>query len=598
MRKLLIVADSEFEATQMKQCLQLDKTIIETTSAHEGSRVALESNPDGVMLVVDVNKPSHSHVKSELEEAGFPVMPVKTGTIDIKSLNHKARELLMRKQCDKELLEQKTFLENKIRYKESKFQYLFNSLSDAVFIHDLEGNFLEVNDVACSRYGYSKDEFLRMTPKDIDTPEYAKLMSLKIEMLLIKGSALFEVEQRTKAGKRFPVELSSRVIEYEDKTAILSIARDISQRKEAETELFQERQQKLTILDSLSETVLYLDKDLRIKWANPHAKKQFPNALVGKHCCEVLHGRMFSSDNCPAKKALKTGKKQHLEIKTSEGKYWNVRANPVIDQEKKIVGIVASILDITELKQTEENLLQYQRDLEKMVHERTLELEESNKLKDIFLDILHHDLLNPAGVIKGYSHLLVEQETDDIKKEEELRIEEQARKIIEIIDNASKLSKLRSSRDLELQDCDLCLLLKKTVTNFKEQLEDRNMQVECDLPKSCVSRVNPIIEEVFANLISNAIKYSPEGSTIKTSIVDSEGYWEGRIADSGEGIPDSEKENVFHRFERINKGSVKGIGLGLAIVKRIVELHNGEVGVRDNPEGKGSEFWFRVPKVR
>ncbi|MBP2029883.1 PAS domain S-box-containing protein [Methanohalophilus levihalophilus] len=577
--------------------MQLTDTIIETTYSYEESKLVLDSNPDGIMLVVDDSKKNQSAICSELEDAGFPVMHVKSGTIDIKSLNERTRELLMRKQCDKELLTQKHVLEKQIKDKENKFQHLFNSLSDAVFIHDLEGNFLEVNDIACNRYGYSRDEFLQMNKKDIDALEYAKMIGLKIEMVLIKGTALFEIVQRTKTGKKFPVELSSRVIEYEGKTGILSIARDISQRKLSEAELFQERQQKLTILDSLSETVLYLDRNLTIKWANPHAKEIFSSEIIGKQCCEVLHKKTNIPDDCPAKIALETGKKQHLEIKTSEGKYWNIRANPVVDQEKNIVGIVTSILDITELKQTEEDLLQYQRDLEKMVYERTTELEESNQLKDIFLDILHHDLLNPAGVIKGYSHLLARTETDSKKKEEELRIEEQSKKIIEIIDNASKLSKLRSSKDLELQEADLCMFLKKTVDNFKEQLASKNMHVEGELPENCTSLVNPIIEEVFANLISNAIKYSPEGSTIKTSIVSSENNWEVRITDSGEGIPDSEKENVFHRFERINKGSVKGIGLGLAIVKRIVELHGGDVGVRDNPEGKGSEFWFHLSKA-
>lgn len=342
---------------------------------------------------------------------------------------------------------------------------------------------------------------------------------------------------------------------------------------------------------------MYLDPNLRIRWANPQAQEVFSNDLIGKFCCEALHGLKVPPENCPAKAALETGKKQRLEFKTPEGKFWKVLVNPVMDQKKKVVGIVASILDITDLKQTEKDLRKYQQDLEKMVHERTMELEESNKLKDIFLDILHHDLLNPAGVIKGYSHLLVKQENNAEKKIEELRIEDQAKKIIEIIENASKLSKLRSSEDLELREINLCMFLRKSVANFREQLESKKMKIDRKHPESCKAYVNPIIEEVFFNLISNAIKYSPEGSTIKTSIVDFDNNWEVRVTDSGEGIPDSEKEIIFHRFERVDKIGVKGIGLGLAIVKRIIELHEGEVGVRDNPAGKGSEFWFRIKKA-
>ncbi len=122
---------------------------------------------------------------------------------------------------------------------ERKFRSLFNNLSDAVFIHDLEGNFLEVNDVACQRLGYHRDELLRMRPNDIDTPEYASAIPERIEEITQDGSALLKTEHITKTGERIPTEVHSRVVRYNGQESILSVARDISEREELEAQLRQ-----------------------------------------------------------------------------------------------------------------------------------------------------------------------------------------------------------------------------------------------------------------------------------------------------------------------------------------------------------------------
>lgn len=236
--KLLILADDSSEANSIKEYLGKDCTIIDVIDCDNGFQAAIKEKPNVILLVGDFAKQKYSHLKSELEKSDFPVLSVRTGEPKSEELDSKVRQTLTRNQCDEELFEQKQALEDKIRDKESKFQHLFNSLNDAVFIHDLEGKFLEVNDVACKRYGYSREEFFQMSPMDIDTPEHAKLVHTKIEKLLLKGSALFEIEQVTKDGHIFPVELSSRLIEYEGQKAVLTIARDISQRKISQDELF------------------------------------------------------------------------------------------------------------------------------------------------------------------------------------------------------------------------------------------------------------------------------------------------------------------------------------------------------------------------
>jgi PAS domain S-box-containing protein/putative nucleotidyltransferase with HDIG domain len=126
--------------------------------------------------------------------------------------------------------------EEAIQASEEKFKTLFNSASDAIFIHDLRGRFLEVNKVACERLGYSREGLLKMTLMDIDLPEYAVQMPQRIRELRRMGHIFFETALVGRDNTILPVELSSRIIDYEGKTAALSIARDITERKRAEEE--------------------------------------------------------------------------------------------------------------------------------------------------------------------------------------------------------------------------------------------------------------------------------------------------------------------------------------------------------------------------
>jgi PAS domain S-box-containing protein len=120
---------------------------------------------------------------------------------------------------------------------EARFRTLFDNAGDAIFIHNTEGRFLEVNRVACERLGYSREELLRMGPMNIDAPEFALFVPWRIEELQQHGHVFFETAHVKRDGTVIPIELSSRVIQYEGKSAILSIARDITERKRSEEAL-------------------------------------------------------------------------------------------------------------------------------------------------------------------------------------------------------------------------------------------------------------------------------------------------------------------------------------------------------------------------
>jgi PAS domain S-box-containing protein len=126
--------------------------------------------------------------------------------------------------------------EDALRKSEQEFRALFDNVSDAVFIIDTECRFLEVNRVACERLGYSRDELVHMSIPDIDGSDYAGLTPDGLARLIAPGQVLLETVHLHRDGSRFPVEINARMFEYQGAPALLSVARDISERKKAEAE--------------------------------------------------------------------------------------------------------------------------------------------------------------------------------------------------------------------------------------------------------------------------------------------------------------------------------------------------------------------------
>ncbi|WP_181685271.1 PAS domain S-box protein [Halorhabdus salina] len=136
------------------------------------------------------------------------------------------------------------------------FEDIFHAINDAVFVHDMDGRFLAVNESACEQLGYEKSELLRMTPWDIDTADRTGAIDDRIETIFEQGSLTFETVHVTKTGERTPVDITSSLVSYFGEEAILSVARDVTERKERERQLTRE-------VDRLEEFASVISHDLR-----------------------------------------------------------------------------------------------------------------------------------------------------------------------------------------------------------------------------------------------------------------------------------------------------------------------------------------------
>jgi len=277
---------------------------------------------------------------------------------------------------------------------------------------------------------------------------------------------------------------------------------------------------------------------------------------------------------------------QELNLQKPDGEFVPIELvskSVLIHRNKYILSMVG---DLTERKRAEKEQKEYAEDLER-----------SNELKVLFVDIMRHDLLNPAGIVQGYTEILFDMEYDEKKIDFLQKIEKHNKKLIDLIETTARFAKLESVEELEFGAMDIAAMFKIVEDNLRPQIEDKHITLEFKAERTYSANVNPMFEEVFVNLLSNAIKYSPEKSKVIIDIIDADENWKVTVTDFGEGVLDEHKTMLFDRFQRVNKVAVKGSGLGLAIVKRIVELHGGEVGVEDNPGGVGSVFWVTVGKA-
>lgn len=215
--------------------------------------------------------------------------------------------------------------------------------------------------------------------------------------------------------------------------------------------------------------------------------------------------------------------------------------------------------------------------------------------KNVAIDILHHDISNALTVIQGYVGSALEA-TEDEEIGDFLRtVLKYSKRIDEIMRNSIRLAKLENLENLEFQPIEINEILDGVMESYKILAREKDISFEKNLPEKSYIKANSIINEVFSNLISNAIKFSPEGSRVILRAEEEEEALVIKVIDSGPGVPDEHKEKIFERMVSGKKKGIAGTGLGLSIVESLVKLHNGEVWVEDNPQG-GAIFVVRLPK--
>jgi signal transduction histidine kinase len=266
------------------------------------------------------------------------------------------------------------------------------------------------------------------------------------------------------------------------------------------------------------------------------------------------------------------------------------------------------VQDQTHVQALEEELLKSGRELAQL-HRELERLRERTRRehaeREELLTVVAHELRTPATVIGGYARLLLSGKVGPINDEQRRFLEESVRACQRL--NAFLGNLLESARQttgdwpLEVREAALGPSVDGVAASLKPLLEEKAIRIEVRLdPRAAAARFDPVrLEQVLVNLLSNALRHAPAGSTIEVDTRPQERdelpFVEVAVSDRGPGVPPEDAERIFLPWVRVGRGrSIGGLGLGLAICKRIVEAHGGAIRVEPRPGG-GSRFAFTLP---
>ena len=291
---------------------------------------------------------------------------------------------------------------------------------------------------------------------------------------------------------------------------------------------------------------------------------------------------------------VRDGKRRHFQgemriRRPGTKNEWNwVSSNVMVTNykpEENEIEIIGINYDITELKETEAELIQARDKAEMM-----------DRLKSAFLANMSHEIRTPLNAIVGFSDLLVETEELAERQEYIKIVRENNELLLQLISDILDLSKIEAGTfEFTNGDVDVYLLCEDIVRSMgmkaKEEVE---LVFDDHLPVCHVISDRNRIHQVISNFVNNAMKFTSEGS-IHVGYKLKDGELEFYVEDTGIGIEKEQLPHIFERFVKLNS-FVHGTGLGLSICQSIVEQLGGRIGV-DSEKGKGSRFWFTIPGV-
>ena len=262
-------------------------------------------------------------------------------------LIHKVKQATSRKKAEAAL-----------RESEKRYHHYIDNAPDGVFIADEMGRYLEVNPAACRITGYENEKLLSMHIPDLLAPESLEAGAKNFKEVIESGHACSELLFRHKDGSlRHWLVDAVRL----SPTRVLGFTKDITTRKLVEEALRTSEGQKTAVLDGITTNIAFVDKDLKILWANRFAAESVnksPAEMVGHTCHALWADPARPCENCPTLKVFETKHSEHIIQHTPDGRVWDERGEPVFDENGNLIGVVEIAQDITERQRMEEVLKQ------------------------------------------------------------------------------------------------------------------------------------------------------------------------------------------------------------------------------------------------
>ncbi|CAN1210014.1 hypothetical protein TUMEXPCC7403_07450 [Tumidithrix helvetica PCC 7403] len=510
--------------------------------------------------------------------------------------------------------------EQALKESEEKYRILFDAIEDSVFVHPQGSDikFLEVNDSACRSLGYTREELLVKSPRDI-IPPYFHTNCPKSVTSPDGRHFVFEVIHVRKDGSEFPVEVAGMTFEFKGESMVMGIARNISDRKQAEEKLLKSEAalaeaQRIAHMgnwecDTATGEITWSDQLFQLWGFSPENLVPHSDLILERMDPED-RARLFQK----AEESLKTNSSFEMDFKIllpdGSSKWLYTKGRHVLDSDGKSIKSYGITQDITERKQAEALRLELERE------------KEISALRVRFFSMMSHEFRTPLAVVTNAAHLL--KLTNNRLENESIQrhvnhIESSTKRLIAIMNDVLTINRAEVGKlELNPQPLQVDKYCRQLVTEMilsignQQRIQYHNL---CHLQKANLDR--RILDSILSNLLSNALKYSPENTTVileldcqPASLSPSQAnhkaaksrtkakeqtYVIFRVRDRGIGISETDRKHIFDPFYRAkNAEKSEGTGLGLSIVKQYVEAHHGKISI-ESEIGVGSTFTVTLP---
>ncbi len=442
--------------------------------------------------------------------------------------------------------------------------------------------------------GFETADLIRQREKSKLTPIIFVTALSRSETNVFKGYSLGAVDYLFKPV--VPEILRSKVNVFVDlfrkNQEVLNQAKELT-RLSRQTEL---------ILNSAADGVIGTDTSGRATFINPSALRMIGSTLegiIGKDVHSVLHRHASCApDVCRVRAALCGEEMYDVAdecFSRADGTTFPVdySATPMRRQSDDLLGAVLTFRDATE-KRAAELAVENER--------RYREAEAASNAKDDFLATLSHELRTPMTAILGWLQMLRLDDIEEETRQEGMRtIEGSARLQAQLIDDMLDVSRIVMGKfRVDLDNIDLVPLVSDSLEALRPSAEQKGIRVTSSVDSEEIPALvdSARIRQVLANLLSNALKFTPAGGEIKVQLSTRENHVVLSVTDSGEGISPEFLPHVFDRLEQSETARDHGgLGLGLAIARHIVDLHGGSIQAHSEGAGKGSTFTVSLPLI-
>jgi PAS domain S-box-containing protein len=488
----------------------------------------------------------------------------------------------------------------------NKYRKLFNYANDAMFVISLDNNsanyglFSDVNNVACKRLGYTREELLTMSPFDISDGKDFEYNSQLISRLCKEGSATYETTYIKKDGTRLPVEVSALRLTIDDKDLYMAIARDITERKQAEKALRKSENLYRLLADNVHDIIWTTDMSLGPQYVSPSFShlmgfRQEESVRVIKE--QIILTSPFKADQASFL-TLSEERPMHWEseIHTSQGEIIWVEsiASPLPQSSNQFVGIIGITRDITSRK--------------KIILELETAKEQAfaaSRAKSEFLAHMSHEVRTPMNGVLGMLQLLKMTKLDEEQHDYVSTATESGKSLLTIINDILDYSKIEAGKlQMHPEEFRIRDIVKTLVASFRPAINPSRVllsySVAADVPEVLFAD-HVRIRQILFNLVGNAIKFTEQGSICINfsllNIIDTNRITlECSIEDTGIGVPSDIGDKLFEPFTQIDsyrQKKIQGTGLGLSIVKLLVKQMNGSVRLESN-DANGTTVTFTL----